>query len=414
MISITNTNFSSDFFVLKNPTAVLANEIEHLVRYGKKGPLCIQIFCEVTARAISTIIFPIFLLLELTFKKIPEGILAARTDQCWEKADDALKYFLAIVPAIILGLYSPEGVPGFFLKRKTSPNEVNPFGVENIYGKKMLAPIAYPKSAEEVVATVKNAIKNNQKISIIGTGFSQGTQTISNKTTDCLINTKYLNTITVNKNENTVTVGAGATWEQVQLALDKQGKSAIVKQASDPFSIGGSIGINCHGWAHQKSSIAETVRSLKVVDSQGNLRTLLRPKKNVPIDQLSDEEKLFKCMFGTLGYFGVVVEATLDIVDNTQVIELAEEVSSDRFVYEYESKIKEDENISLFGGRLNLDFLNGNPLRTVCMVSYKNLDEQVDLSHPTIDKEKRLGTRIERIAFKVNLLRSYVCGKTFA
>lgn len=53
-----------------------------------------------------------------------------------------------------------------------------------------------------------------------------------------------------------MTAQSGAIWEHIQIEANKRGKSVIVKQASDLFSVRGSIGINCHGWAHKYGAIS--------------------------------------------------------------------------------------------------------------------------------------------------------------
>lgn len=387
--------------VLKNPSAFISRNIENLmIQREEHSSMLLWGACGVTSRIVSAIVFPLILTLELLLKRLPKALAAAGTENFGKQADKALKYSLAIIPAALLGLPFPEGVPGFFLKRKKTENEIRPFGVERVFGKAILHPIEYPQSAKDVEQIVKSARMTGQQISIIGAGMSQGTQTVPDAKEHRVIHTRDLNNIQVNASENTVTVGAGATWEQIQLALDKVNKSAIVKQASDIFSVGGSIGMNCHGWAHEYGPISSTVRSLKVVDADGNLRTLIRPRQGISIDQLTDDELLFKCQFGTLGYFGVIVEATLDILDNEELIETTEEVDRDQFVKVYENEVK-GQDVQLFGGRMVLDSLDGDPMRNICMVSYRKPITAKPLTLQPICAEPVRGTRIERIGLKL-------------
>lgn len=381
-------------FSLRRPVAAISRGIENLLIHGERSNLIVRGACSTTARLISATVFPIFLTFELMFLRIPKMVLSIKTEKFQQKSEKSLKYFMSILPSIIFGLYAPNAMPAFFLKRPKSDTEILPFGVERIFGRSIKNPIQYPRSIEEVQSIVANAKANHQQVSVIGAGMSQGTSTVPNTENSIVINTKHLDLIEADKENNTITVGAGATWEQVQLSLDRIGKSAIVKQASDIFSIGGSIGINCHGWAHKYGAISKTVRSLKVVDAEGKLRILSRPPENVPFDALTDDQKLFKCMFGTLGYFGVVVEATFDIVDNTMVKEEVEEIDLDEFL-EKSKQIQSDPNVSLFGGRLVLDMLQGDPLRKIFMVSYKQIPNRPLAGK--ITKEPKLGQRLERI-----------------
>ncbi|MBX9744028.1 MAG: FAD-binding oxidoreductase, partial [Chlamydiales bacterium] len=394
-------------FSLTHPTATIARGIEDIVIYGECSNLFIKGACAVGARAVSIVVFPVFLTLELFLKRIPKMLLALGTETFDRKADKSLKFILSIIPSIVLGIHSPEGVPGFFVKRQKNDREIRPFGVEKVFGLTLKEGIFYPTTPQEVQTIVQDAKKRKQQVVVMGAGMSQGIQTVPINPNQCVINMKYLNRKKVNIQENTVTVEAGATWEEVQLALDEANKSAIVKQASDIFSVGGTIGMNAHGWAHRYGPISKTVRSLKVVNAEGDLRVLSRPRDGVSENELTDDELLFKCMFGTLGYFGVVVEATLDIVDNDVLIESTQEIERDQFTHEYE-KIKADPTIPLFGGRLVLDTLEGDPLRTICMVSYRtSKDQQGDLAKRKITEEPKWGTRIQRIGLKLISHLSY-------
>jgi FAD/FMN-containing dehydrogenase len=388
-------------FTLTHPTATLSRGIENLVMFAEErsNPI-IKVGCGITARVVSAVVFPVFLAFELVFKRVPKMLCAIGGEKFQRKADKVLKYSLALLLSPFLGLYAPEGVPGLFLKRQKTSREIRPFGVEKVFGKTVENGIDCPKSVSDVQQTVRKAKEKGEQISIIGAGMSQGTQTVPSKPYQRVIHMKHLNSVAVDGENNAVTVGAGATWEEVQLALDKEGKSTIVKQASDPFSIGGSIGINCHGWAHKYGAIANTVRSLKIVDAEGILRTLPRPRPGVAIEDLTDDEQLFKCMFGTLGYFGVVVEATFDIVDNEELVESTEEVSLDQYTSSY-AKIA-DADVPLFGGRLVLDGLHDDPLREVFMVSYRRPDQgSRSLAGRAIQEEPKWGKRLERIALKL-------------
>ncbi len=385
-------------FSISHPAAITARNIENLLIYGERSNFLAKGVCSITARLISTVAFPIILTLELILLRIPKVLFSVATEKFQQKADKAFKYFLAIVPSIIFGLYSPEALPGFFLKRPKTDNEILPFGVEHVFGKSVKSKIQYPETVEAVCRIITEATNASKQVAVIGAGMSQGEQTIPIQENQVVIHTKHLNRVEIDQAKNTVTVGAGTTWEKVQLALDKVGKSTIVKQASDIFSIGGSIGINCHGWAHTYGALSKTVRSLKIVDAQGQLRTLNRPNENTPFEQLTEDEKLFKCMFGTLGYFGVVVEATLDIVDNIMVQQKAEEIDLDQFTQEYES-IKNNPQVPLFGGRLMLDALSGDPLRKICMVSYHETPHEPLVGR--ITQEPKVGQRLERIGLKL-------------
>lgn len=374
-------------FYLSRPTAFVSRGIENLVISQKTAKSWYKTAgCFALSRLISITVFPLFTFLEMTFKRIPKVIATAWNGKSTtDKLQKVGKFFLGTISSVT-GLHSPEGVSGYFLKR-ASETAIRPFGVEEQYGKKVDT-IAYPKTAEELQSLVQEAKTAGKQISVIGAGFSQGTQTIPKDSHQVVINTKHLNDMQLASDGKTVTVGSGTTWEKLQLYLNERGKSSLVKQASDPFSIGGSIGINCHGWAHEAGAIASTVEELTIINSNGDLQTL------------TPDDELFGAQFGTFGYFGIIVSAKLRVVDNTQLLQSAVEIPTDQFVTHYNTHIK-DHDVPLFIGRLNLDHTQGDPLRSVCMVRYdKDNAAEGHLDPSRFKEEPKRGNFIERAALK--------------
>lgn len=389
------------YFAIMNPTAACARGIENIVKEGEETKnIFLKAGCCITSRVASVTVFPIFVGLELVFKRIPKALTAISFKQAkfqdgptkFNRRLDKIAKFVLGFFATPLGLISPDAVSTLFLKLRPTEQAIKPFGVEKEFGKKVDG-VHYPKNQEELLDLVNQGISEQKQISVIGAGMSQGSQTVPEKGNHLVIHTKHLNEIEINTEENTVKVGAGCTWEQIQIALNKVGKSVIVKQASDPFSVGGSIGINCHGWAHEEGSISSVVNSIEMIDAEGNLRTL------------TPKDELFGCMFGTLGYFGVIVSVNLKITDNEHLIEKTEDVPIEEFHQRYITDIK-GQDIPLFGGRLPLDIHDGDPMGYVAMVRYEK-DEKANAAQktPLITKnftiERKRGTRFQRVGLQL-------------
>lgn len=385
------------WYHFRNPSAIVARGIENLVIAGEESDsLWGKALTGVVSRAMSLTLFPVSLTLEILCKKIPKVIGSISCFQNSSEEQESLFYkqvgkitdYSLCLLSTPLGLYSPEAVSGFRLKNQPSSDSIKPFGVEEIYGKKVDG-ILYPKTIEDVQRLVLKANSKDQQISIIGAGMSQGTQTLPNRGSHLVIHTKYLDQIEIDPKNNIATVGAGSTWAEVQMLANRHGKSVIVKQASGVFSVGGSIGINCHGWAHEFGAIASTVKSMTIVDAQGEIK-VLKP---------SDE--LFKCMFGTLGYFGIICSVQLMINDNEYLTQQVERISPESFIKEYEKNIK-SKNIPLFGGRLSLYTSRGNYFRNVQMLSYISSPATINRALSPIITSKfkveiKWGKRIEQI-----------------
>lgn len=366
---------------------------------------------SVAARLIALTVFPIFLSLELLFEQMPLLMLrcgaqifnrqAQKREDLSEKlksqADKVLQCALGIL-ATPLSIRVADAVTGFFLKKREPSQQIRPFGVEEIFGQKV-GLIHYPLDEGKVQDLVQNAIKEGKRVSVIGAGFSQGTQTIPQGDKNCFIHTKNLNKIVFSEDKSVVTVGAGAKWEDIQVAANLHGKTVKVKQASDPFSVGGSIAINCHGWWHSEGPISRTIRSLTVVTAQGELKVLRR-------DDPKDKEE-FGLYFGTLGYFGVVVSAEIELADNEYVIERVATLKPEQVVDFYERELKDNPSRKVAGGRLSLDSVSDDPLGevrfqyyerdTVAMREHENRSPQAPIRAENFVKESSRGSRIERI-----------------
>ncbi|MDR2539923.1 MAG: FAD-binding oxidoreductase [Chlamydiales bacterium] len=381
------------FSSITNPSAYIARGIENILLIGENrefDPIT-KLCCSIAARLTSITVFPIFLSMELTFKKIPQLLssvcLCKDAEKNLKNLYKVQKYSLGVL-CFPMGLLRADAVSGFFLKNPYKKDVVSPFGVAEQYGK--AAKIHFPETIEDLKILVQQAKKQEKQISVIGSGMSQGLQTIPCKENDIVINTKKLQKIEFLNDNQSVKAEAGTTWEMIQVLANQLGKSVIVKQASDIFSIGGSIGINCHGWAHEYGAISSTVESLEIINDQAELQTLY------------PEDELFTCMFGTLGYFGIIVSATIKLTDNEYLIEKAEEIPIQQFIQYYENNIRGKKEIPLFGGRLTLDTLEGKPLRNVCMVSYEKDAETNQI--PSLVRtqsftfEPEFGTRLQRIA----------------
>lgn len=387
-----------DAKILKSMSSTLAKGIEKLVIKQKNtNNILGKISLWALSRIISVTVFPIILTIELSFVRIPDAVFAIpilhRTPEnkaAFSRKTGKIKKFTLGIILSPLGLKSPDAVAGPFLKVRPSTKVIRPFGVEKEYGAQVNS-IYYPTSTAELQALVKKGAADSLQISIVGAGLSQGPQTVPFNNESMVINTKFINSIEISEEQNTVKIGSGANWEQVQIELNKVGKSVIVKQAADVFSIGGSIGINCHGWAHKHGAIASTVTSLEVINAEGELVTI------------NQSDELFGCMFGTLGYFGIIVSATFQIVENEKLIKQTREIDLVNFLQEYEG-IESEEKISLFRGRLNFDMSLEKPFEKVTMISYEKVVEE-DEHKPIITEpfkpEQKNGKAIERFGLRV-------------
>ena len=105
--------------------------------------------------------------------------------------------------------------------------------------------------------------------------------------------------------KSTVTVGAGASWHDIQNAIHPR-FAVKAMQSTDIFTVGGSISVNAHGMDHQAGAIRDSIRSLRVMLADGRVETVSR--------EVNPE--LFDLVVGGYGLFGIILSAELDVVPN--------------------------------------------------------------------------------------------------
>lgn len=120
-----------------------------------------------------------------------------------------------------------------------------------------------------------------------------------------VLDMRAMKSIAVDATARTMTVGGGATWHDIQIALHP--RFAIKSmQSTDIFSVGGSISVNAHGMDHQAGAVMGSLRSVRLMLADGS----------VVIASRTENAELFRHVVGGYGLFGVILSATLDIVPN--------------------------------------------------------------------------------------------------
>jgi FAD/FMN-containing dehydrogenase len=149
--------------------------------------------------------------------------------------------------------------------------------------------------------------------------------------------------MTVDPKRNVLTVQSGATWKKVQDSLDPRGLSVKAMQSVNPLTVGGTIAVNAHGIDHRVGAIVSTIRSLRVMLSDGTLLKVSRHR----------EPELFRSIVGGYGLLGVIVDADIEVTAN-EMYELERRVIDYReFPNLFESAIAGDDRYKLLYGHLS-------------------------------------------------------------
>jgi FAD/FMN-containing dehydrogenase len=165
--------------------------------------------------------------------------------------------------------------------------------------------IRSPKTVAEVIKAVKDAQSTNKKISLSGVRHSMGGQSLGLNTLH--LDMTQMDAVRYNDSDQTVTVGPGATWRQIQTSLSQHDRAVRVMQDSNIFSVGGSLSVNAHGKDPQYGSLIESVNFLKMVTADG---------KEILCDKTHNKD-LFAAVIGGYGLLGIITEVNLLTTQNS-------------------------------------------------------------------------------------------------
>jgi len=340
-----------------------------------------------TSLLISVTIFPLLLTVDLArysartlvhrCHAIVKPEAKTQAEKCREIAFKCLKG-LASSPT---GLIWRDIVSNHFLPERKDDGKLHPTG--GLY--ESVAEIQTPNTIDGVAQIVQQARAQGKKISIGGAGYSQGKQILPNRENDFHIDMAGINHIRINPQTKIATVGAGVTWKDLQNAANEQALAVQVMQASNVFSVGGSLSVNCHGWDHTMGSLGNTVRSITIINANGE-RQVLRP-----------EDELFGYVLGGYGMFGVIVEAELQLTDNERLFEYAEKIELENYATHFNERILTNPHLRMHLCRLSLE--PGRLLREGYAQSY-SVSDRGDASEHLVE-EPDTGTSRDKILMQV-------------
>ncbi len=291
--------------------------------------------------------------------------------------------------SFVFGIFSPKLIAFYF-----TPDKKNEAGV-SAGGSYHYSPDAErlaPESVEDLQVIVRDAAAHGHKIMPVGAGQSQGKQFLPEGGKAIVLDLKKFNQVEIHSKDKIAIVGAGARWSDIQLKADPFKLALKVMQASNVFSVGGSIGTNIHGWDHINGVLSNTILSMDVINAQGECVTV------------TPRDELFHQITGGLGLYGVVVSATIQLTDNEYLTEKGIDIAPGRYVDYFRDTVQQNPNTKMHLYRLSLD--PSNLLRSGVAVSFdkENLDTPA-VKTPNLTVEEKTGTRFNRVM--INLARRF-------
>lgn len=196
--------------------------------------------------------------------------------------------------------------------------------------------VSSPEDVRRAIATAKVI---GAKVSVAGRRHSEGGHTVS--PAGIQLDMMSMNRMQLLPNGN-LRVEAGATWAQVQEHLARHGRTVKIMQSSNIFTVGGSVGVNCHGRTPGEPPLISTVRSLRVMTADGEIKTCSR----------EENPELFRHVVGGYGLFGVVLDVELETRENTTCEMEVELASEGEFLEKFDAAAR-DPDVQLAWGRLD-------------------------------------------------------------
>lgn len=233
---------------------------------------------------------------------------------------------------------------------------------------------------KQLQKVVKEANLKGQHISIAGLQHSQGGHTYYKDSV--VLDMKTFNKIIeIDEKNKTIKVESGATWEDVQEAVQPYGLALKVTQSQSIFTIGGSLSVNAHGRDIRFGPMAGTVKEMTILTPTGEIKTVAR----------NDSEDWMRFLLGGYGLFGVILDVTLELTDNEIYKIHTEQLDADEYE-EYFANLLANDQTAMHYARLSV--APRTFLQEMYVIDYKTTGQQ-DQQTPL--KEEH-GARIGKLA----------------
>lgn len=248
-----------------------------------------------------------------------------------------------------------------------------------------VAGVVRPHTEAEVAGALDYARAHGLTVSAAGVKHSMGGQAF--RSGGLVLDMRGMAAIHLDEAARTVTVGGGATWHDLQLALHPR-FAVKAMQSTDIFSVGGSISVNAHGMDHQAGAVMGSLRSVRLMLANGRVVTASR----------DENAELFRHVVGGYGLFGVILSATLDVVPN-------DVYRSERALIDYRrfpdtfARIAADPSVGL--SYVHLSTAPGNLLEEALVYQYRRFPEDQALLRAPLGEVA--STKIRRLT--VNLAK---------
>lgn len=265
------------------------------------------------------------------------GVSSARLHKLMRSAGSGNMHFLQPLPLLLTMPVSRRsflflamanaGVLSVATMRPVSATQVLVPNVSGLYAV-AVAKTIQPTEVKEIVSAMQGW---DGKVSVGGGRYSMGGQI-------AIVGGLHIDMRRMNKlvwfrpEERCVRVEAGMRWRDLQEVIDPHGLSVTTMQSYANFTVGGSVSVNAHGRYVGNGALANSVRSLQLVLSDGQVVEANR----------SLNRALFCCAIGGYGAVGVISEVELDLAENVRMERVVHAVPLGRYPEFFKTEIERD------------------------------------------------------------------------
>jgi FAD/FMN-containing dehydrogenase len=259
-----------------------------------------------------------------------------------------------------------------FAQRGGFINDASHLNKTAIYG------IVKIETEDDIRNALDFARQNSLRVSCAGQQHSMGGQTFTHD--GLVLDLRGFNRIKLDKERRVVNVQGGVRWWQLQRLLDSEGLAVKAMQSINIFSVGGTLSVNAHGIDPVPGPIAPTVRTMRVMLSNGSI-VQASPTENAD---------LFHHVLGGYGLFGVILDVDLDMVNNEMYSRKTLYMDYKDFPALYRSKIENNGDVGLAFGRLSVapqSYLRETALHLYTKTQFEgSLPPLQPAKHDTLDR----------------------------
>jgi len=220
-------------------------------------------------------------------------------------------------------------------------------------------------TVQDIQNALQFAREHKLKVTAAGSRHSMGGHTFVKD--GLVLDMRGFNQVRLDKEHKILNVQTGATWKQLQLFLDPFGLSVKAMQSINIFTVGGTLSVNAHGIAHNPGQVAPTVRSFRILLSNGEIKNC----------NAAENAELFHHALGGYGLMGIILDVDLDVVENEMYVWKTHYMDYRDFSEYYKNNIDGNPSIGLAYGRLSMS--PSTFLQETAMHTYEKTHAEVPL-----------------------------------